>query len=108
MSFWGYMLPCNGGYVGHTADLERRIAQHDTGPLPGFSRGHFPVKLVRSVEFPTRYEAQCAEKRLKDWSRAKKLALIRGDWGEIGRLARNKKEGQAFDRLRPGGLRMFE
>jgi hypothetical protein len=39
---------------------------------------------------------------LKGWSRVKKLALVRGDWGEISRLAQNaiKKEGQAFDRLR--------
>jgi len=105
MSFWTYMLHCNGGYfyVGQTDDLDRRIAQHETGSLPGFTRDHLPVKLVWSEEFPTRYEAQCAEKRLKGWTRAKKLALIRQDWAEISRLAR-KGEGQAFDRLRPSGV----
>ena len=105
MSFWTYMLHCNGGsfYVGHTDDLERRIAQHETGALSGFTRDHLPVTLVWSEEFPTRYETQTAEKRLKGWSRAKKLALIRGDWFEISRLA-HKKEGQAFDKLRPSGV----
>ncbi len=105
MSFWTYMLHCNAGrfYVGHTDDLERRIAQHETGALPGFTRNHLPVKLVWSEEFPTRYEAQCAEKQLKGWSRAKKLALIRGAWEEIASLSRGK-ERQAFDKLRPSGV----
>jgi len=87
------MLHCNAGrlYVGHTDDLERRIAQHETGALPGFTRDHLPVKLVWSESFPTRYEAQTAERKLKGWSRAKKLALIRGDWNEISRLSASKK-----------------
>ena len=106
MTFWAYMLHCNAGrfYVGHTDDLDRRIAQHETGALPGFTRDYLPVKLVWSESFPTRYEAQMAERKLKGWSRAKKLALIRGDWDEISRLARNKtEEKQAFDKLRLSG-----
>jgi putative endonuclease len=100
------MLHCNGGffYVGHTENLEKRIAQHETGALPGFTRDHLPVAYVWSEEFATRYEAQTAEQKLKGWSRAKKLALIRGSWNEISRLSRNRQvKGQAFDRLRPGG-----
>jgi len=92
MSFWAYMLHCNAGrlYVGHTDDLERRIWQHETGALPGFSRNFLPVKLVWCQEFMTRDEAKAAENRIKGWSRAKKLALIRGDWEEIRRLAKSK------------------
>jgi predicted GIY-YIG superfamily endonuclease len=105
MAFWTYMLHCNGGYfyVGYTDELEQRIAQHQHGSFPGFSRDHLPVKLVWSEEFPTRYEAQAAERQLKGWTRPKKLALIRGDWAEISRLAREKKAGQAFDKLRLSG-----
>jgi predicted GIY-YIG superfamily endonuclease len=105
VSFWTYMLHCNAGrlYGGHTDDLERRVAQHETGALPGFTRNFLPVKLVWCEEFPTRYEAQCAERQLKGWSRAKKLALVRGDWNEIRRLARGDG-GQAFDKLRPDGV----
>jgi len=90
MSFWVYMLHCNAGrfYVGHTDDLERRIAQHEAGALAGFTRNFLPVKLVWSQEFPTRDEAKAAEKQVKGWSRAKKLALIRDDWKEISRLAK--------------------
>lgn len=46
--------------------------------------------MVWSQEFATRDEAKAAEQRIKGWSRKKKLALIRGDWGEISRLAKSK------------------
>lgn len=92
MSFWTYMLHCNGGYfyIGHTDDLERRVAQHETGYFPGFTRDHLPVKFVWSEEFPTREEAREMERRVKGWSRAKKMALIRGDWESIQTLAKSK------------------
>ena len=90
--FWTYMLHCRGGYfyVGHTDDLERRIAQHTTGAIPGFTADHLPVEFVWSHNFPSRYEAQTVEKQIKGWSRAKKLALIRGDWPRISLLAKKK------------------
>jgi predicted GIY-YIG superfamily endonuclease len=92
MSFWAYMVHCNAGrlYVGHTDDLGRRIAQHETGAIPGFTRNYLPVRLGWCQEFATRDEAKAAEKQIKGWSRAKKLALIRGDWEEISRLSKSK------------------
>jgi predicted GIY-YIG superfamily endonuclease len=92
MTFWAYMLHCRGGtfYVGHTDDLERRIAEHETGTVPGFTSERLPVALVWSEYFPTRLEAQETERRIKGWSRAKKMALIRGDWNDIQRLAKGK------------------
>lgn len=92
MSLWAYMLHCNGGYfyVGHTDNLEARITQHESGLVRGFARDHSPVKLVWSQELPTRYEALAAERQIKGWSRAKKLALIRGDWEVISALSKSK------------------
>jgi putative endonuclease len=86
------MLHCRGGYfyVGHTDDLERRMAQHEAGVTPGFVRDHWPAALVWSCEFPSRYEALAMERRIKGWSRAKKLALIRDDWKLISQLAKGK------------------
>jgi predicted GIY-YIG superfamily endonuclease len=86
------MLHCNAGrlYVGHTDDLERRIAQHISGAIPGFTRSHLPVKLIWSQEFASRDEAKSAERQIKGWRRAKKLALVRGDWGRIATLAKRK------------------
>lgn len=91
MSFWTSMLHCNAGrfYVGHTDDLERRIAQHETGHVPGFTRDYLCVTLVWCEQFPTRAEALASERQIKGWSRAKKLALIRGDWNEVS-LAEGK------------------
>jgi len=87
------MLHCRGGayYVGHTDDLERRIVQHENGELAGFTSDRLPVKLVWSESFGTRMEALEMERRIKGWSRAKKMALIRGDWRGISRLSRGKE-----------------
>jgi putative endonuclease len=107
MSFWAYMLHCadRSFYVGHTDDLDVRIAQHISGACGGYTSTRLPVKLVWSDEFPSRYEALAAERQLKGWSRAKKLALIRGDWELIAELARSRdeKERASTGSARTGG-----
>ena len=92
MPFCAYMLHCRGGafYTGHTDDLERRIAQHKAGEGGSFTSERLPVELVWSQEFGTRDEAKEAEIRVKELSRAKKLALIRGNWDAVARNAKNK------------------
>ena len=92
MTFWAYMLHCRGGayYVGHTDNLDHRIAQHQSGAIASYTADHLPVTLVWSQDFATRYEAKEAERRIKGWSRAKKMALIRGDWDRISTLAKGK------------------
>jgi predicted GIY-YIG superfamily endonuclease len=105
MSFWAYMLHCRGGafYVGHTDNLERRIAQHETGAIKGFTSSRLPVKLVWSQEFTTRFEAKETERQLKGWSRLKKMALIRGDWTRISDLARSKDRPSTSSGQSEGG-----
>ena len=87
--FHVYMLRCadESYYVGHTDELERRIAQHQAGEIDGYTRKHGPVEFVWSQETATREEALAAERRIKGWARAKKEALIRGDWKAIQRHA---------------------
>ncbi|MEA3062199.1 MAG: putative endonuclease [Sphingomonadales bacterium] len=94
MGFWAYMLHCadRSFYVGHTDDLDVRIAQHMSGKLGGYTSTRLPIKLVWCDEFPSRYEALSAARQIKGWSRAKKLALIRSDWKLISHLARNREE----------------
>ena len=94
MGFWAYMLYCadRSFYVGQTDDLDARLSAHQSALIPGYTSTRLPVKLVWSSEFPTRYEAIQAERQIKGWSRAKKLALIRGDWNLISELARNSEE----------------
>ena len=89
--FFLYMLRCADGsyYVGHTDDLELRIAHHDAGTYGGYTHDRRPLELVFVAEFATRREALERERQIKGWSRAKKEALIRGDWNEVKRLARS-------------------
>ncbi|MES3100179.1 TrmH family RNA methyltransferase [Sphingomonas faeni] len=90
MSFYAYMLRCSDGsyYIGHTDSLERRIAQHQHGELPGYTHNRRPVTLMWSQDFPSRIEALAAERQLKGWTRAKKEALAVGDWDAVRFLAR--------------------
>jgi tRNA/rRNA methyltransferase len=85
MSFWTYILRCSDGmyYTGHTDDLERRIAQHQSGQIRGYTYTRRPIELVWSEVFPSRAEALTAELQIKNWSRAKKEALIAGQWGRL-------------------------
>ena len=90
--FWVYMLCCSDGsyYVGHTDQLEIRIAAHQAGSIGGYTKERRPIRLVFSQEFSSREEAFVMERRVKGWSRAKKEALIREDWEEIKRLSWRK------------------
>ena len=92
MAFWVYLLRCADGsyYTGHTDDLDKRIGEHPTGVCGGYTATRLPVNLVYSQECATRIESLSAERQIKGWSRAKKGALIRGDWEEVSRLAKNK------------------
>ncbi len=67
MSFWVYILRCLDGsyHIGHADDLERRVARHQAGALPGYTRDRRPVELMFSEDFPTREEALAAEQRIK-------------------------------------------
>jgi LAO/AO transport system kinase len=87
--FFVYMLRCSDGsfYVGHTDELERRVAEHRAGEGAAHTRTRLPVDLVWMQETAGRDEALAAEKRVQGWSRAKKEALVRGDWGAIQRHA---------------------
>jgi predicted GIY-YIG superfamily endonuclease len=51
------------------------------------------------MEFPSIDEAARAEKQIKDWSRGKKEALIRGDLDALRALARCRNETNSRLRL---------
>ena len=93
LGFWVYILKCadNSYYIGHTDDLEKRMGEHQTGEVEGYTSTRLPVVLVFAQDFPSREEALLSERRIKGWSRKKKEALIKGDWAEVSRLARKKQ-----------------
>jgi tRNA/rRNA methyltransferase len=90
VSFYTYMLRCADGhyYVGHTEDLDVRVAQHQRGDIKGYTQRRRPVTLIWTETFPTRDEALAAELQVKNWSRAKKEALVAGDWERLSEAAR--------------------
>jgi tRNA/rRNA methyltransferase len=93
VAFWTYILRCSDGsyYTGHSDDLDQRIAQHHHGQFADcYTYSRRPLELVWASDFPTRIEALESERRIKGWSRAKKEALIRGDWDAVQRLARRR------------------
>jgi len=92
MSFWVYILRCSDGtyYTGHSDDLERRIAQHQSGAIEGYTHDRRPVTLMFSEDFPTRLEALERERQIKDWSRKKKEALFQSDWASVSDAARSR------------------
>ena len=86
--FFVYLLRCGDGtfFVGHTDRLELRLAQHRDGMLDSYTATRPPVELVWSDELPTRAAAFAAERRLKGWTRGKKLMLIAGDEDLVSQL----------------------
>jgi len=77
-SYYVYILANRAGvlYVGITNDLERRVAEHRSGVVDGFSRKYNVTRLVYSEDCGEVRDAIAREKQIKGWRRSRKLALI--------------------------------
>ncbi len=64
-------------YIGVTNDLERRIYEHKSHLVEGFTRDYRVDKLIYFEETSDVHAAIAREKQLKGWRREKKEALIR-------------------------------
>jgi putative endonuclease len=79
MSFYVYILASrrNGTlYTGMTDDLVRRVWQHRTGAVPGFTSEYGVKLLVWYEQHETRASAFARERQIKKWNRSWKLQLI--------------------------------
>lgn len=88
-----YILRCSDGsfYTGVTRrSVEERVSEHNLGLVPGFTSKRLPVELLFSEPYERVDEAVAAERRIKGWSRAKKIAYMRGDFEALSDLARNR------------------
>jgi putative endonuclease len=93
MNAYVYILRCADGsyYVGSTrTSLEDRLAQHNARSFGGYTARGRPVELVFQQDFDRITDAIAAERQLKGWTRAKKEALIRGDFARLLALAKGK------------------
>lgn len=88
-----YILHCsdNSYYTGVTSNLERRMLQHKKGVYKGsYTHSRRPVTLAFYAEFTHISLAIDTEKQIKKWSRAKKEALINGEFEKLPNLAKKK------------------
>jgi len=63
-------------YTGVTNDLEDRIAKHKAGLASAFTAKYRIHRLVYVEQYASIGEAIAREKEIKNWLRAKKVALI--------------------------------
>lgn len=63
-------------YTGVTNNLERRLFEHKNKLIKGFTSKYNVCKIIWYNVFDSAYEAISAEKRIKGWTRAKKIDLI--------------------------------
>ena len=89
--FYVYMLRCGDGsyYTGQTDDMDLRMHQHGAGEI-GYTSTRKPVELVWQGEFESREGAIAFEQQVKGWSRAKKEALMAGNWVRVQELEKSK------------------
>ncbi len=75
-------------YVGVTNNLERRVYEHQSGLIEGFTQKYNVHKLVWYECCHDVKDAIAREKQLKGWVRSKKEALIRQmnpDWRDLSK-----------------------
>ena len=73
-------------YVGVTSDLARRLEEHRTETVPGFTSQYGVKRLVHYEVFDDAENAILREKRLKKWNRNWKTRLIEEgnpDWRDL-------------------------
>lgn len=77
--YYVYILECcdKSLYTGYTNHLEKRIKAHNEGKGAKYTKGRRPVSLVYFETFKTKSEALKREYAIKQFSRKKKLELIK-------------------------------
>lgn len=86
-----YILKCkdNSFYTGVTENLDRRLVEHAKGINAGaYTFNRRPVELAYHTYFTDFNLAFDWETKIKKWSRAKKQALINGDFELLKKLSK--------------------
>lgn len=85
-----YILKCSDEtcYTGITNSPERRIEEHNSGLNKNcYTHKRLPVEMIYCEKFTDFNLAISWEKKIKDWSRKKKEALIKENWDQLKILA---------------------
>ena len=74
-------------YIGVTNDLRRRLYEHKSEQVEGFTRKYHVHKLVYFEKYSDVDDAIAREKQLKKWVRSKKNLLVKTqnpNWDDFG------------------------
>lgn len=82
-------------YVGVTNDLEKRVFQHKSKLISGYTQKYNLFKLVYIESFGDIREAIHREKQIKGWLRFKKVALIESVNPQWKDLAKDHSQSDA-------------
>jgi putative endonuclease len=69
-----------------TNGLQRRVWEHESKLVPGFTKKYNVNRLVHYAQFDRVEDAIAREKEIKGWLRRKKIALIEsrnGSWKDL-------------------------
>ncbi len=89
MAYYVYILaskPYGTFYTGVTNDLVRRIGEHREGMAESFTKRYGITQLVYREVHADIEQAILREKRIKRWTRAKKIAAIEAhnpEWQDL-------------------------
>lgn len=95
-----YVLRCSDGslYVGITRrEVEERVGEHQSGLKIGYTQTRRPVVLLHSEHYERIDEAVAAERRIKGWSRAKKIAYMAGEFEALQAFSVSRQKVQRKD-----------
>ena len=83
-------------YTGMTNNLQRRVEEHKQKLLPGFTSKYNLTRLAYFEIFEDVRNAIDREKKIKAWSRAKRVALIESKNPKRDDLTREWNQPQTF------------
>ena len=92
--YFVYILLCSDGsyYTGVTNNVENRLYEHQSGSDPkSYTHKRRPVRLLFHETFYNINQDVAFEKQVKGWSRAKKEAVINGNWDLLPGLSKNNQ-----------------
>lgn len=88
-----YIVECadRSLYVGSTRNLERRLEEHQFGVGAECTKRRLPVRLLYFEDFERMDEAYYREKQVRNWGRAKRLAVVKGELDTLTDLSRKRR-----------------
>ena len=94
-------------YTGVTNQLERRVSEHRSGLVPGFTQRYRIHRLVYYESFGDIRAAIEREKQIKSWRREKRVALIEREnpvWADLAEpiLGAQHKKSRSLSPAGPG------